>query len=133
MLLETFLAPLHNQAAQVLIVAAGILTLLDVLFGVGCAAIHHEFSSKKMREGIGHKSTSAGAIVVGCVIDATITAGIDLGYTSPVLVSVCGYICLMEIASLLETFGKLNPQFRESPVFQLLAAAYVLHESEGAK
>lgn len=129
-LIEIFLQPLRSQLAQVLIIAAFILTVLDVLFGVGNAVIHHEFSSKKMREGIGHKSTSVGAILVGCVIDATISAGIELGYPAPVLASVCSYICLMEIASLLETFGKLNPQFRDSPLYQLLAAAHVMHESE---
>lgn len=124
--IDVFLQPVRDGKAQVLLVAAFAFTVLDVLFGIVNATMHKEFSSKKMREGIGHKSASFGAVLVGCIIDGTITAGIDLGYSAPVLVSTCVYVCLMEIASLLETFGKMNPQFKDSPLYQLLAAAHVV-------
>lgn len=125
--LDVFIAPIRDsEVAKVLIIAVMALTVADVVFGVLNALLHKEFKSSKMREGIAHKSTTAGAIFVGCIIDATISAGIDLGYPAPVLASVCGYIILMEIASLLETFGKLNPQFQGSPLYQLLAASHVV-------
>ena len=114
--LDVFVAPIRDsEVAKVLIIAVMALTVA-----------HKEFQSSKMREGIAHKSTTAGAIFVACIIDATISAGVDLGYPAPVLASVCGYIILMEIASLLETFGKLNPQFQGSPLYQLLAASHVV-------
>ncbi|MCR4870391.1 MAG: phage holin family protein [Atopobiaceae bacterium] len=129
--LDVFIAPIRDSSvAKVLLVAVMLLTFADIVFGVLNALIHHDFQSSKMREGIAHKSTTAGAILVGCVIDGTITAGVDLGYPAPVLAAICGYIILMEIASLLETFGKLNPQFQGSPIYQLLAAAHVVAESE---
>lgn len=131
--LDVFVAPIRDsEVAKVLIVAVMALTVADVLFGIINALIHQEFKSSKMREGIAHKSTTVGAIFVGCIIDATISAGIDLGYPAPVLASVCGYIILMEIASLLETFGKLNPQFQASPLYQLLAASHVIENETQA-
>ena len=125
--LDVFIAPIRDSGvAKVLLVAVMLLTVADIIFGVLNALIHKEFKSGKMREGIAHKSTTAGAVFVGCIIDATISAGLDLGYPAPVLASVCGYIILMEIASLLETFGKLNPQFHGSPLYQILAASHVV-------
>lgn len=131
--LEVFVAPIRDsEVAKVLIVAVMALTVADVVFGVLNALIHKEFKSSKMREGIAHKSTTAGAIFVGCIIDATIGAGVDLGYSAPMLNSVCCYIILMEVASLLETFGKLNPQFQGSPLYQLLAASHVVEGDANA-
>lgn len=129
--LDVFIAPIRDsEAAKVLIIAVMLLTAADIVFGVANALLHREFQSQKMREGMGHKLTSFGAIFVCNIIDATITAGIDMGYPAPVLASACCYIILMEIASLLETFGKMNPQFQGSPLYQLLAAAHVVSESE---
>lgn len=132
--LDVFVAPIRDsEVAKILIVAVMLLTVADVFFGILNALVHKDFQSSKMREGIAHKSTTAGAILVGCVIDGTITAGVDLGYPAPVLAAICGYIILMEVASLLETFGKLNPQFKGSPVYQLLAAAHVVTEAENVE
>lgn len=129
--LDVFISPIRDSdVAKVLLVAVMLLTVSDVIFGILNALVHKDFQSSKMREGIAHKSTTAGAILVGCVIDGTITAGVDLGYPAPVLAAICGYIILMEVASLLETFGKLNPQFQGSPIYQLLAAAHVVAEEQ---
>ncbi len=131
--LDVFVAPIRDSdVAKVLVIAVMALTVADVVFGVLNALIHKEFQSSKMREGIAHKSTTAGAIFVACIIDATISAGVDLGYPAPVLASVCSYIILMEVASLLETFGKLNPQFQGSPLYQLLAASHVVEGEQDA-
>lgn len=123
---ELFLEPVKSsEVAQVAIIAVVLLTLLDVCFGVLNALLHREFSSSKMREGIAHKSTSFGFILVADVVDAAIIAGLDLGFAAPVLVFACSYLVLMEIASLLETFCKLNPNLKDTPLFKLFAAAHV--------
>lgn len=132
--LDVFIAPIRDsEVAKVLLAAVMLLTFADVFFGILNALVHRDFQSSKMREGIAHKSTTAGAILVCCIIDGTITAGVDLGYPAPVLCAACSYIILMEVASLLETFGKLNPQFKDSPLYQLLAAAHVVTESVGTE
>jgi len=134
LLLETFLAPVRDCfPAQVAIVALGLLILADWIFGIGNALMKHEFSSEKMRQGIGHKCSEAGFILVGIIIDAMVSAGLDIGFSGPVLTTVAVYLCIMEIGSLLETFAKINPQLADSPVFKLLATAHVIHDPKEAK
>ena len=130
--LDVFLSPIRdNQTAQVAVMAVLLLIVLDVLFGVGNALLHQEFSSSKMREGIGHKCSELGFLLVGCIADGCIIGGVDLGYSAPVLTGAAVYICVMEIASLLELFTKINPALIDSPVFKLLKASHVLKETEG--
>lgn len=109
-----------NQTAQVALMAVLLLILLDWIFGVGNALANKEFNSKKMREGIGHKCSELGFCLVGVIVDGTIIGGVDLGYSAPCFTSVCVYICLMEIGSLLEIFSRMNPQLANSPIFKLL-------------
>ena len=131
--LDVFLIPIRDsQPAQVAIVAVLLLIVLDVLFGVLNALIHHEFSSTKMRQGIAHKCSELGFLFVGVIIDGCIVGGVELGYSAPVLTGAAVYICVMEIASLLELFVKLNPALADSPVFKLLAASHIIHEKEAA-
>lgn len=119
--IEVFIAVLRdNPIAQVGVAAVLLLTLLDVLFGLANAAMHKEFSSKKMREGIGHKCVSFGFLLVGIIVDGTIIGGFELGYNAPVLTAICAYLCIMEIASLLETFLKMNPKLKDVPLIGLL-------------
>ena len=82
-----------------------------------------------MREGIGHKCTSLGFVAVADIVDGTIIGGLDLGFSSPVLVVACTYLCIMEISSLLEQFVAINPQLGDSPIFRMLNVA----EKQGAK
>lgn len=108
-----------SAAAQVAIIAVLLLILLDVAFGCGNAVSKHEFSSEKMRAGMAHKAAELGFVLVGVICDACLLGGFDLGF-APILMSVCLYLVLMELASLLETFAKMNPQLAESPLFKLL-------------
>ena len=128
---ESFVAPLRdNPAVEMAIVSVLVLIVLDIIFGLINALIKHEFSSKKMRDGIAHKCAELGFILVGIVIDATIVGGFDLGFSAPVLMSVCIYLALMEIGSLLETFATLNPQLADSPLFRLLESTKGIREGD---
>jgi toxin secretion/phage lysis holin len=127
LLLQAFLSPIRDCfPAQLAIAALLILILLDWVFGIANALIHHEFSSSKMREGIGHKCSELGFVVVGIVMDAMITSGIDIGFQGPILTTIALYLCVMEIGSLLETFAKIYPKLAKSPAFKLLASAHVI-------
>lgn len=120
--LDPFLAAVRdNEIAQVAIIAVLFLIVLDVVFGLLNAFMHKEYSSDKMRAGIAHKCAELGFILVGIVADATIIGGFDLGFNAPVLVSICLYLALMEIGSLMETFSEMNPELAHSPLFQLLS------------
>lgn len=130
-LLETFLSPVRDCfPAQVAIVALLLLILLDWVFGISNALIQHQFSSEKMRQGIGHKCSELGFVLVGVVMDAMILSGLDIGFQGPILTTVAIYLCIMEIGSLLETFAKINPQLGESPAFKLLATVHVIKDEE---
>lgn len=133
-LFETFMAPVRDCfPAQVAIVALLILILLDWVFGIGNAIMHQEFSSEKMRQGIGHKMSELGFVAVAIVMDAMISAGLDIGFEAPILTTTTVYLCIMEIGSLMEIFAKINPQLAESPVFRLLATAHVIDDHAEGK
>lgn len=130
-IIHTFLSPVcDSTVAQIGITAVFIFILLDIIFGFSNALWHKRYSSEIMRQGIGHKCAELGFILVGLVVDATIVGGFDLGFQAPVLVTICVYICLMEIGSLLETFADMNPKLADSPLFRLLETAHVIHEAE---
>ncbi len=121
--IDVFISPIRDSTtAKVACVAVLLLVLMDVVFGVLNACMKKEFSSDKMRQGIGHKCSEFGFMLMGLIIDGTIVGGIDLGLgiKAPVLVTICTYIALMEIGSLMETFVKMNPSLEHSPLFKLL-------------
>lgn len=130
--IDVFLAPVRDCfPAQVAILALLLLILLDWIFGIGNALIKHEFSSKKMREGIGHKCSEVGFVFVGIIMDAMLSAGFNLGFNGPILTVVSAYLCVMEIGSLLEIFAKINPEIAESKVFDLLESVHLVHDVKG--
>ena len=129
--IDVFLSPVRDCfPAQVAIIALLLLILLDWVFGIGNAIIKHQFSSEKMRQGIGHKCSEMGFIVVGVIMDAMITSGLNIGFQAPILTTIAVYLCIMEVGSLLETFAVINPQLANSPAFKLLASVHVIHDDE---
>lgn len=128
-IIDVFLAPVRDCfPAQVAIISLLLLISLDWIFGIGCACMHHEFSSSKMREGIAHKCSELGFILVGIIADAMLSAGLDLGFNGPILTVIALYMCIMEIGSLLEIFAKINPNIANSSVFKLLASAKMVKD-----
>lgn len=119
--IDAFLQPIcDNTTAQTAIVAVLIMTLLDVVFGlISAIFVQHDFKSEKMRNGIAHKSVSFGFMMVADVVDGTLIGGLDLGFTSPVLVTACVYLIIMELGSLMEIFAKIRPEVADSPLWQL--------------
>lgn len=128
LLLEIFISPIRDCfPAQVAIVALLLLILMDWIFGISNALIQHEFSSEKMRHGIGHKCAEMGFVVVGIIVDAMVTAGLDLGFNGPILTTMTLYLCVMEIGSLMEIFAQIDPKLAESPAFKLLSTVHLVN------
>lgn len=122
--IDVFLAPVRDcQEVQIALMAMLILTAADIIFGLGNAIASKTFSSAKMRDGIKHKSASFGLVLIGIVADGLVFGNVELaqqiGFDAPVLMACCVYLCVMEIASLLETFKLLNPQLAGSKVLSL--------------
>lgn len=122
-LFEFFVAPIRDsQMAQMAILAVLLLILMDWLLGTATALITHSYDSTIARKGIAHKAGELCFVLLAILVDGCIGAGLDLGITSPVLLGTCVYIIVMEVGSILETIGTLNPDLADSPLFKLLAS-----------
>lgn len=119
-LFQPFIEPLRGTAAQTLIIALLMLSLLDVLFGTANAMfVAHDFSSHKFREGIIRKLSNLGLMVMADIIDAMLLSGIDLGF-QPIFVVVGVSLSLMEVWSLLEIYAEMHPEISESDWYKML-------------
>lgn len=119
-MLEPFIAPLRGTAAQTLIIALLMLSLLDVLFGTSNAMfVAHDFSSHKFREGIVRKLSNLGLMCMADIIDAMLLSGIDLGF-QPIFLVVGVSLALMEVWSLLEIYAEMHPEISESDWYKML-------------
>lgn len=120
--IDIYMTPVRdNPIVQAMMFAVLLLILADMVFGVLNACMHHEFSSKKLREGLMHKTGELLIIIIGVVIDGLIFAGIDMGVSGPILGVILGSIIFMEIGSLMEIAAQLNPDLQAIKAFKLLA------------
>lgn len=104
------------------LIAIGIvflLALIDYITGVVNAIMHSELSSKRMREGLGHKFTYLAVICVALIVEYG-SDYINLGTELPVFTPVCASICLIEITSIIENCVKINPELSGSNILNIL-------------
>lgn len=121
--IDVYMAPVRdNPIVQAMLFAVLILILADMLFGITNACMHHEFSSKKLREGLMHKTGELALVLVGIIIDGLIFAGIDIGVNGPILGVMLTAIVVMETGSLMEIAAKMNPALADMQVFKMLAS-----------
>lgn len=96
-------------------VVTGGFILLDLISGIIKALKNKDFTSSKMREGLFHKCASVLYMVFGSFVDYA-QGFVDLGVTVPMAITVCVYICLMEIGSFIENLGEINPDLLPSKI-----------------
>lgn len=94
--------------------------LLDVVSGVASAYYRKEISSQKLRTGLWHKLGYFFVIFCAIVIEWTMTKGLDLGFSLPLVVPICIWVSLMEIVSTLENAAEMNPDLKNVPGFEHL-------------
>lgn len=115
-----FIRPVtDNPTAQIAIAAVCILIVLDVITGFVGAAVTHQISSKKMREGALHKFTELILVALATIIDGALLGGFDVLGGDPVLLVTCGYISVMEVSSILELVAKYNPDIAGAGILAL--------------
>lgn len=95
-----------------------LLALIDYITGVVNATMHHELSSERMRQGLGHKFAYLAVISVALIIEYG-SGYIDLGIKLPVFIPVCASICLIEITSIMENCIKINPELSGSNILDI--------------
>lgn len=132
--IDVFFAPVRDsELAQIAIVAVLLLIFFDWLLGSAAAIVQHKYSSSVARQGMAHKASEICFVLLGIVIDGALKGGLHLGIDSPVLLGCCSYIIVMEIASCLETIGKINPNLAHSPLFQALDSMQKHQDEKGDK
>ena len=82
--------------------------VLDMVTGLIKAFKEKAYTSTIMREGLFHKCGSILCVAFGILVDYAQTI-VDIGVTVPVAISVCVYIILMEIGSIIENICAINP------------------------
>lgn len=98
---------------------AFLLMALDIVTGLSAALINGEFSSSKMREGLGHKAMLACVIVLACVLEVAGSHIAGLGFSGVTIVSVCVYICAMEVGSIMENICSAYPELKNTSLFNV--------------
>ena len=101
------------------IACALVMSLMDVLVGFIGAAIRGEINSSKMREGLGHKMLLVLIIALAVLLQGFTTHIGDTGWNVPLIMPVCGYIAVMEVASIVENIKLAYPEIAENPLFRL--------------
>lgn len=94
--------------------------IVDYVTGITKAITQDNLSSKKMREGLGHKFAYFILVLVAWFIDE-INLHVDLGLPVSVFVCTVGGICLIELTSILENLTVINPELAGAPFMQIFS------------
>lgn len=95
------------------ILAILVFTATDYVTGIIGAIMHKNLSSTKMREGLGHKFTYLCVFFIAWFIDFEMEH-IDVGFHSALTPTVTIGIVLIELSSIIENIGKINPELTQA-------------------
>lgn len=100
------------------ILAVFVFIIVDYITGVINAVMHGKLSSTKMREGLGHKFAYLCVFFVAWFIDFEM-GHIDLGFHTALTPLVTVGIVLIELSSIIENIGKINPELAEAKFMKI--------------
>ena len=83
--------------------------VLDFGTGLVKAIKERNYNSSVMREGLLHKCGSILCVTLGILVEYA-NSYLGLGISVPIASAICTYISLMEIGSIIENIGKINPE-----------------------
>lgn len=100
------------------ILAVFVFAITDYVTGTIGAIMHGNLSSTKMREGLGHKFAYLCVFFVAWFIDFEM-GHIDIGFHSTLTPIVTVGIVLIELSSIIENIGKINPEVKNAPFMNI--------------
>lgn len=107
--------------------------LMDLVTGfIIKGVIPHNVQSSVMREGLVHKSWEIAIMLCAALADVALNTGMDIGLQL-VSTATCGYILLMEIASVCENALDGNPELASAPIIKYVAQAKAEEEGKHAE
>lgn len=92
----------------------------DYVTGIVKAIMGGNLSSKRMREGLGHKFAYLALILTSYMID-TFSAHVNLSLPVHVYLVTAGGICLIELTSIIENITEINPELKDVPFMQIFS------------
>lgn len=95
---------------------------LDFITGIVMSVKNSNFNSSVMRDGLFNKFGEIVIVAVGSLIDYG-QSFLDMGFSVPVLESICVYIILMEIGSILENVSRINKNLVPEKIREILKKA----------
>lgn len=101
------------------VIAACVMMAMDIITGFAGAVVTGSISSTKMREGIGHKAMLVMLVVLAVLVQTFSLHIGDMGWSIPMIVPVCVYIVVMEVASVVENVIRAYPELKDSPLVHL--------------
>lgn len=101
------------------VMAAMVMMVMDIVTGFAGAVITGAVSSTKMREGIGHKAMLIMLVVLAVLVQTFSLHIGDMGWSIPMILPVCVYIIVMEVASVVENAVSAYPELKDSPLVRL--------------
>ncbi len=93
--------------------------VFDIISGLAAAIINKEVSSSKMRVGLGHKVIMLLFITLALGIEVVSLHVSGLGFDGVTVYAVCLFICVMEVASILENLCKAYPELSDSKLMSI--------------
>lgn len=100
------------------ILAVLVFAITDYITGAIGAIMHGNLSSTKMREGLGHKFAYLCVFFIAWFIDFEMRH-IDIGFHSALTPIVTIGIALIELSSIIENIGKINPELRQAEFMKI--------------
>lgn len=100
------------------ILAVFVFIIVDYITGVVNAAMHGKLSSTKMREGLGHKFAYLCVFFIAWFIDFEM-GHINIGFHTALTPLVTVGIVLIELSSIIENIGKINPELAQAKFMKI--------------
>lgn len=102
------------------ILAILVFTITDYITGIVGAVMHGNLSSTKMREGLWHKFAYLCVFFIAWFIDFEM-GHIDIGFHSALTPIVTIGIVLIELSSIIENIGKINPELTQAEFMKIFS------------
>lgn len=120
-----------NTNLIIFAICAGFM-VFDIISGLLQAIANKTYASSKMRVGLWHKISFI--LIIALAFGLEFAQGfIDLGFTVPLVVPVCAYICMNEIGSIIENFALLNPKLVPAKLRELLNIKFDTNKDDETK
>lgn len=111
-------------------IAVTFFIVTDYVTGVAKAIMQDNLSSRKMREGLGHKFAYFVLVLTSWFIDE-VNLHVDLGLPVSVFVCTVGGVSLIELTSILENITAINPELANAPFMKIFAQSTSGKHKEG--